>query len=286
MELIYYGTGAGYGIPEMFCSCRVCNAARKNRGKDIRTRSQAVLDNKLMIDFPVDAFLHSVFYDLDIREIKNVIITHAHHDHFLETELCTRPEDSSGPHHFYMSEASSRSFAQRLEARAKKQRETLEAGIEPVYRPVQVPQLHIIEPFKKFEVAQYHITPLPARHTFNIEPMIYIIESGGKALLWAHDTGLFMPETLEFLRNYSVRFDCISLDCTLMRQKPITPFHMDLTQCIQTTQELREMGRIDDNTRIILSHIGHLVYLTHEELSEEARTYGMEVAYDLMVVDI
>ena len=46
MKIKYYGTSAGAGIPEIFCNCRVCNYARENKGKDIRTRSQAVIDEK------------------------------------------------------------------------------------------------------------------------------------------------------------------------------------------------------------------------------------------------
>ena len=53
MKIKYYGTGDGYGIPEPFCSCRLCAYAREHGGKDIRTRSQAVIDD-IMIDFSKD----------------------------------------------------------------------------------------------------------------------------------------------------------------------------------------------------------------------------------------
>ena len=81
MKLKYYGTGGGGGIPEIFCDCRVCRHARKVGGKEIRTRSQAVIDGKISIDFPVDTYLHTAFYGLDMRRVKNIVITHAHYDH-------------------------------------------------------------------------------------------------------------------------------------------------------------------------------------------------------------
>ena len=64
MKLKYYGTGGGAGIPEIFCDCRVCRHAREVGGKDIRTRSQAVIDDKISIDFPVDTFFIRLFTDL------------------------------------------------------------------------------------------------------------------------------------------------------------------------------------------------------------------------------
>ena len=50
MKIKYYGTGTSGAIPEMFCSCRVCEYARSHGGKDIRSRSQATVGD-LMIDF-------------------------------------------------------------------------------------------------------------------------------------------------------------------------------------------------------------------------------------------
>ena len=83
MKLKYYGTGAGYGVPEVFCDCRICRHAREAGGKNIRTRSQAVLDGRLALDLSVDTFHHSAFAGLDMRKIHHVLITHNHHDHFL-----------------------------------------------------------------------------------------------------------------------------------------------------------------------------------------------------------
>ena len=66
MKIKYYGTGTSGAIPEMFCSCRVCEYARSHGGKDIRSRSQATVGD-LMIDFSHDAFMHTVYGGLDMR---------------------------------------------------------------------------------------------------------------------------------------------------------------------------------------------------------------------------
>ena len=47
----------------------------------------------------------------------------------------------------------------------------------------------------------------------------------------------------------------------------------------------RENGNANDNTKFILSHIGHLVDRTHDELTAEAAEYGMIVAFDGMEIE-
>ena len=51
MKIQYLGTAAAEGIPAIFCDCKTCQKARKLGGKEIRTRSQAIIDDRLLIDF-------------------------------------------------------------------------------------------------------------------------------------------------------------------------------------------------------------------------------------------
>jgi 2',3'-cyclic-nucleotide 2'-phosphodiesterase (5'-nucleotidase family) len=61
---------------------------------------------------------------------------------------------------------------------------------------------------------------------------------------------------------------------------------MDLDWCAETVERLRAEGNLDERTVVALSHIGHLVERTHDELQEEASALGMTVAYDGMVINI
>ena len=75
------------------------------------------------------------------------------------------------------------------------------------------------------------------------------------------------------------------MDCTLKRGAQITKSHMDLDWCIETANMLRENGNANESTKFALSHIGHLVDRTHDELTAEAAEYGMIVAYDGMEIE-
>ena len=56
MKLKYLGTAAAEGIPVLFCDCDVCKKSMQLGGRNIRTRSQAIIDNTLLIDFPPDTY--------------------------------------------------------------------------------------------------------------------------------------------------------------------------------------------------------------------------------------
>lgn len=275
MKIQYYGTGAGAGIPEIFCSCRICEDARKNRGKKIRTRSQAVLDDTLAIDYPVDTFLHTLYGNLDLRSIRHYLITHAHHDHFLPADILSRPLWEGEPVRFYASEKSGKGFAQAIENSEQDYAEGRRVRTSD-FRA----EMHFLQFFQPASINGYQVIPLPANHAATLDAMIFIVRKEDKSILWCHDTGLLPEDTKEYLKSSGMQFDFVSLDCTLAQGKRITKSHMDLDQCRETADFLQENSLLKKGTILALSHIGHLLERTHEELEQEAATLGMTVTYD------
>jgi phosphoribosyl 1,2-cyclic phosphate phosphodiesterase len=283
MKITYFGTGGGAGVPEIFCSCRVCEAARQNRGRDIRTRSQAAINDDLIIDFPVDTFLHTLYGGLDMRKHHHVLITHSHFDHFLHQDLFSRAQGADIPLNIYVTEGSSKQVVQVKEAR-----EAAFASGKRIRTDEMEIKIHIIGYFEPFSLLNYKVTPLRARHAANVDSAIYLIEdtTEGKRLLWAHDTGLLPDDTRDYLVKEGCRLDFVSLDCTLERGNCITVAHMDLERCHATLCWLRECGLADAGTKAVISHIGHLLRRTHAELEVEAAELGFITAYDGMILYI
>lgn len=275
MKIKYYGTGDGYGIPEPFCSCRLCAYAREHGGKDIRTRSQAVIDD-IMIDFSKDLLAHTVFYGLDMRKYRRIFVTHEHTDHYEGAELNGRYQDD-GEWHVYLPP----SLAEKESARMDR---IMQNNTKKPYN--RVPVIHTMKPFEPVEFDGYRVTALPSNHTSGVETLLYIVEHDGKSVFWIHDSGLLTEEAAAYLRTLNIRFDAVSMDCTLGRGSFFTPAHMDILQCSETKQLLADMGRINRETVCILSHIGHLIDRTHDELCAEAEEFGFIVAYDTMEIDV
>ena len=93
MKIQYLGTAAAEGYPALFCECENCTKAKKLGGKNIRSRSQALIDDKLLIDYNADTNLHYITHKFNLPNIKHCLITHGHHDHFYPMDLLAR----SGP---------------------------------------------------------------------------------------------------------------------------------------------------------------------------------------------
>ena len=69
MKLKYLGTAAAEAFPAVFCNCKYCNEARELGGKNIRTRSQAMINDDLLIDFPADTYAHFLQNGIDGEKI-------------------------------------------------------------------------------------------------------------------------------------------------------------------------------------------------------------------------
>lgn len=275
MKITYYGTGDGYGIPEPFCSCRMCSYARQHKGRDVRTRSQATIDD-VMIDCSMDMFAHQVFYGLDMREHRHILITHTHSDHYAAAEMTARYQDA-GEWHLYLPPTAAQSEQARMQKIMERKGKT---------PPNRVPIVHAIAPFETQKIGSFMVTALPSRHSPGCETQLYILQREGKAIFWVHDSGLLRDDAIDYLRTCGIRFDAVSMDCTLARGSNFTPAHMDILQCRQTADMLLDMGRADGDTVFVLSHIGHLIDRTHDELVREAAALGMIVAYDTMQLEV
>ena len=90
MEFTYLGTAAAEGWPAVFCRCKYCLEAQRLGGKNIRTRSQAIINDDLLIDLPPDTYLHKLAHNLDLTRVKYLLLTHCHMDHFYPQELTVR----------------------------------------------------------------------------------------------------------------------------------------------------------------------------------------------------
>ena len=90
MDMLFLGTGASEAIPSMFCRCPYCEAARKNGGKDVRTRSSFRINAQCMIDLGPDIFSQLTANKLDLLELSHLLITHSHDDHFAFSQILQR----------------------------------------------------------------------------------------------------------------------------------------------------------------------------------------------------
>lgn len=277
MELQYWGTAASEGWPALFCRCDACRKARELGGANIRTRSQACLDGTVLLDFPADTYLHALQYRRDLSDIRHVLITHSHEDHFYPLDIMLRvPPYAHNHEQPCMTVYGSSKVIGMLEQTAAL------SGL-PQNEIKRYLRMVTVEAFVPFAMGDYLVTPLLADHIPDEECLLYLLEKDGKRLLYAHDTGIFPQATWEYLQGKKI--DLASVDCTFVTHS-CRRNHMGLPEVVETRDRLLKMGCVTEESRVVINHFSHNIPVLHQELSEKAAKYGFLTAYDGMMVTL
>ena len=273
MKIKYLGTAAAEGIPALFCGCETCKRARARGGKNIRMRSQALLDGTLLLDLGPDLLSHSIRFGIDLTTIQNCLVTHDHEDHFYGPDLGYIHKGFSAPPTDWV-------------FRIYGNQEITEKV--STYQPASGGQLEgiCVQPFSPFCVGKYTVTALKARHGTE-QPYVYAICDGEKALLYAHDTDVFPDETWEYIKASGLRFDLVSMDCTEGSMEDIPyPFHMCLGRNLKFRRKLLELGAADERTFFVCNHFSHNGRdACYDDFAPMAEKENLLTSYDGMEIE-
>lgn len=249
-------------------------AAGKAGGKDIRTRSQAILDDKILFDLPPDTYMHMLHGGLDLPKIQHLLITHTHQDHFYPEDLLFRSpgyaHEVPAPLTLYGNQAMAARMADHVRAN---------------YGDGSWLQGRVtwqkLEAFVPVQIEGYTVTPLLAAHDRSEDCYIYLVEKDGQCLLYGNDTGVFPQSSWDYLRGH--KLSVVSLDCTTGKQ-PEGSNHMGVADVLKVRERLLDMACGDSNTLFVATHFSHNGHLLHAELEELLAPHGVLVAYDGMSV--
>lgn len=277
MKLKFLGTAAYEGIPALFCECETCRVAREKGGKNIRARSQAIVDDCILIDFNADTYSHFLKYNMPMAKLKTCIITHSHSDHFYPNDMLAR---------FNNNYAHVNSDVPLKIYGGQSVYEKTTEAIKNEGVPEKDLQAVLVKPFETFEAEGYKITALNAAHDLRSTPYIYLVEKDDKVLFYSMDTWFYPEDTMEFLSNYHKKIDLVVFDCTYGSAKNEWRGHMNMEQCGVMRDKLCEMGLCGKDTKYILNHFSHNgANVLYDELIDLAKENGYDVSYDGMTVE-
>jgi len=270
MEIIFLGTAAAEGWPGVFCSCKYCQKARELGGKNIRTRSSAVIDRKILVDLTPDTYLNSLRHNIDLSKIRYLFITHSHQDHFYPQELHMRTEPFAHlPEEAILDIFGNSKVTKIIEEKVDCKRAKL--------------RINTIRPFEKIECEEFTLIPLLAEHAQEEESLLYLIKVNGKTIFYGHDSGWYPEETWEYLKDFYI--DVAIFDCTFGDSEQ-RKGHMGIQAIIEAKGILEKFGSVDSKSICIATHFSHNGGLLYDELVERLNPYGFTVTYDGMVLDI
>lgn len=268
MNIRLLGTGAADGIPSPFGDDKVSQYARENGGKDVRSRSAAIVDGVLKIDLGPDTNMQMQRDRLDAREWSAVIYTHSDDDHFAVNEiqyaLFPFTQHEYLPYTIYANA-------------------TILAQIEARY-PNWPIELVETRSFQTFHHAGYAITPVRARHIHEEDCHNLVIERDGKAILYATDTGVYSEETFRYLGNFQL--DALVIECTDGFCATTYEGHLDFKEVVMVVNRLREQGTLRADSQVVTTHHATRGEARHCDLERAFRPHGIEPGYDGMLLEI
>ena len=276
MKFRYLGTAAAEGFPALFCDCDYCREARKRKGKNIRTRSQSIINDDLLIDLPADTYMHALNGDLELFKVKYLLLTHEHNDHFCAQELNVRG-------HWFAPSLKEKIVIIGSSVVYEKYLKFTDTMTQVVRGLID---FKVVNAFEKVSLGDYEVTPLPARHG-SMTGFIYDIKKGDKRILYAHDTGFFFDSVIEYIKENGATYDLISFDCTNV-DIPIEDKsgHMGFGNISRLIPLLKNAGAITEKTRLYINHFSHNANPLHEELCESAKKYNLEVSFDGLEINL
>lgn len=235
MDVTLLGTGASDGWPNAWCRCDSCEDHRR-RGLS-RSNTSALVDGRLALDFGPDAARQASRFGLALDGVRAVLITHAHDDHCHPSYLMHRGWVSEEP--------------------------LVVAGPPPVIeasRPWLAPDQQVVR-FVTLtagdvaDIAGYRVAALPAHHHAYGEALLYAVTDGRRSLLYATDTGPWLPETRALLEGWV--FDAVLLEETFGTIPRKVPEHHNLESFAAALDDLRSWGNATPATRCVAIHLGH-----------------------------
>jgi len=271
MRIKVLGTAAAEGVPAMFCNCENCVKARELKGKNLRARTQALIDNDLLVDFSDDTYLNGQRFGIDLSAIKYFLITHAHSDHL-------------SPWEFDNLNAGVNRTEEKVFILGGKYilDEIVRVCPGSINGLIEKGTVEFVElkPFVKTEIGEYAITPLKANHAGG-NAMVYIIEKGGKSMLYCLDTGKLPEEDFEFMKGIKKPLDFVLIDCTYGRV-PADKYggHLSLYDGANQIKLMKDTGAVSEKTDVMVTHFAHWHIPSHEAMEEMAAEFGYEVSYD------
>ncbi len=251
-KLTFLGTGTSHGIPVIGCKCATCSSSNP---KNKRYRSSVLFskDNKnLLIDTTPEFRLQALRED--ICDLDGVLYTHTHADHLNgidDLRVFTRRKSLP----IYGSTSTIEEIKRRFKYVLKNEKDSV----------TSIPHLfsNVLEPYKKYEIAGFEVTPLPILHGslpifgYRIFDVAYLT-----------DTNHIPEKTMEYLKG-------LDLLVIVALQHRVHFTHFNLESAIEVAKQIGAK-------RTLFTHIAH--GLEHEKENANLPE-NMELAYDTLQIE-
>ncbi len=152
----------------------VCQNARINKGKNIRKRSSLLINDDLLIDLGPDVTTSAAMYNIDLTDIRYILQTHGHADHFDAGDLITRLQEYASENVKHISLFASKETIDTLDMWLKTEEPKADL-FNPYWLDKLSMDIKYIKHGDSVKIENYHVTALESLHDENENSLIFII---------------------------------------------------------------------------------------------------------------
>lgn len=302
MKITFLGTSAGESYPAIWCDCENCTYAREHGGRNIRMNTGSMIDDDVLLDMNSCGFYTAARLGVSLTRVKHLIVTHPHDDHLTVAPLGWRRAnpgvlDAQGAGKYRMFSPRFTKIPMLTVYGNLYTRKLLVEEHPELFAPDKCAQFHdIMEGVEVQTQDDLSFIPVAAIHggdgkgiNYEIEGSAnfahsYIIERGGKKLLYALDTGGFVPEMMALILAH--QYDGVVMEGTFGLNDTPNTGHMNTRKNIEFRQMLIEKGCIKEDTPFFLTHMAPHWTPPYDIYAPMMAEKGITVAYDGMVAEI
>ena len=278
----FLGTAAATSIPLVFCNCKLCQQARKIKGKDIRKRSSAVINNEMLIDLGPDLCSQAEMYDIDLSKIKYLLQTHSHSDHFDGGHFITRWSEYATKNLTHLDIFCSPGTCSDMNHWIKENEPSFDIH-DIKWKQDMNYDIHLLKSGDIRTIDDYEIVAIDSEHDKRIEALVYIIGHKGKYVFYGTDLLNLSTKAWSILQNYQL--DLVVLDHTYGKGYN-QGGHLDSGQVIEIINEMRDRKIINEKSYVYATHISHEGNDTHHKMQMKARQHNYHIAYDGLKIEL
>ena len=288
----FLGTGAAQANLEVdeflehAAKCRDghCAEVARMQGKNIRHATSVLIGGDVLVDFYSDLTLRSC--GIAATDIRHLVITHAHFDHFNPQSIWDFSLALPQMLHIYGNSI----IREAMEFAAKYRFDTSTGRFHLRQQNASFRTTTVL-PGKTFTIGKVKATPVLANHAMDKKYLLnayqalnYVFEYDGRTIFYGMDSSYMLPESFEMLRQF--QFDVCVFDATYgnCSVDPLVSGHQNFAMLLQTKKEFAEAGLLKPDTQIIANHLAVHEVEPHDTIAEGLAKQGIILAYDGMLL--
>lgn len=241
MKIKFLGSSAGWPLPRLGCKCELCSSTDP---RDTRTRTQILIDDKVLLDVGPDTYQHLINLDSiasssqnstplqnDKKEgiadtLKAILVSHEHPDHILGFQDITHIYNFRNQVSLYITQPVLR-------------------GIKRIFPfPLNPLKVKVVKPNETFTVDSARVQYFPVIH--GKTPAFGIKYKDGKFLAYIPDFNKILPSQEKVIRDAHL----LIIDGSSLGKIGQGPGHISITDGIQIAKKLKVK-------QTYFVHIGH-----------------------------